>query len=162
MYNLIFHNIPGEPKVSDYFKSEVSYELIVTYAQFFFHVKAQFMEIYVVYGSMSFEMARWTREQKAKVVHFYLKSGSPVTAQRQFRAFFGARETPDRRTIIRLAESFIAQGSVEERGRAGRARTALTPEKINEIADSVKEKPSISVRRLANEAKIAALLHDRF
>ena len=121
----------------------------------FFHAEAQFMEIYVVYGSMSFEMARWNREQKAKVVQFYLKFGSPVTAQRQFRAFFGARETPDRRTIIRLAESFIAQGSVEERGRAGRARTALTPEKINEIADRVKEKPSISVRRLASESKIS-------
>lgn len=100
-------------------------------------------------------MARWSSEQKTKVTEFYLKSGSPILAQRQFRAFFKTREAPDRRTILRIAETFKAQGSVAEKRRTGRGCTALTPQKIREVANKVAKSPNVSVRRLAHEVGIS-------
>ena len=105
----------------------------------------------MIHVSLPSKMSRWNKEEKSKVVAFYLKSGSPTIAQRQFRYFFKSKQAPTRETILKLTEKFIAEGSVADRHRSGRPCAAVTPEKVSQVADVVKRAPQTSVRRIANE-----------
>lgn len=92
-----------------------------------------------------------SKEQKAKVVQLYFKTGSAILAQRAFRSTFKVRYAPDIKTIKLLSERFLAVGSIEKlnQGRSGRKRSKRSSENIEKVKTAIQETPTKSIRKLA-------------
>ena len=85
------------------------------------------MEI-MLYGSSALSIMKpFNTEQKTKIVEFYLKHGSAVLTQRQYRRHFKVREAPTIKTIQRLTEKFLAEGFIRNQnaGNSGRKKKHL-------------------------------------
>ena len=98
-------------------------------------------------------MSLLSQEQKSKLVQFYWETTSIVLTQRKFRAHFKARDAPDRKTILRLSEQFLREGSIKNlnKGRSGRKAVARTPQNIAKVKTAISDDPSKSLRKLAQE-----------
>ena len=70
------------------------------------------MEIMLFGTSALSVMKPFNTEQKTRIVKFYIKHGSAVLTQRQYRRHFKVREAPTIRTIQRLTDKFLAEGSI--------------------------------------------------
>ena len=102
-------------------------------------------------------MKPFSTEQKTQIVKFYLKHGSAVLTQRQYRSHFKVREAPTIKTIRRLTEKFLAEGSVDNQnpGRSGRKKTSRSQEAIRKVTEHVTQTPKVSVRRLASRVGLS-------
>ena len=69
--------------------------------------------------------------QKVKVVLFYAQTKSVVETQRRFRAHFGTRWAPCKKTIYRLCQQFETNGLVLEKKRP-RPASVRTPQSCDE------------------------------
>ena len=98
-------------------------------------------------------MSPLSKEQKSKAVQFYWETSSIISTQRKFRAHFETRYAPDRKTLLRLCEQFLREGSISNlnRGRSGRKADARTPEKIAKVKAAISDDPWKSLRKLAQE-----------
>ena len=98
-------------------------------------------------------MSPLSKEQKGKLVQFYWETKSIVLTQRKFRSHFQTRKTPDRKTILRLCEQLLKEGTLGNlnKGRSGRKPSARTPESIAKVKAAISEDPSKSLRKLAQE-----------
>ena len=78
---------------------------------------------YVVWHERSV-MKPFSTEQKTQIVKFYLKHGSAVLTQRRYRSHFKVRKAPTIKTIQRLTEKFLAEGSTDNKnsGKSGRKK----------------------------------------
>lgn len=92
-------------------------------------------------------------EQKTKVVKWYWATRSIISTQRKFRRYFETTHAPCARSILRLQEKFLAEGSVlnQCKGRSGRKRSKRTPESISKAKTIIEKTPSKSIRKLAQE-----------
>ena len=92
-------------------------------------------------------------EEKVKLVDFYWNTRSIIQTQRKFRAQFGKKRTLTRKTILRLCEGFIKEGSVlnQSRGHSGRPISKRTPDVIKKVRDAIERDPSKSIRKIAQE-----------
>ena len=98
-------------------------------------------------------MSPLSKEQKSKLVQIYWETKSIVLTQRKFRSHFKTRDTPDRKTILRLCEQFLREGSITNlnKGRSGRKALARTPESIKKVKSAIDDDPSKSLRKIAQE-----------
>ena len=98
-------------------------------------------------------MSPLSKDQKSKLVQFYWQTNSIILTQRKFRAHFQTRDAPDRKTILRLCEQFLREGSINNlnKGRSGRKAVARTPETIAKVKAAINDDPSKSLRKLAQE-----------
>ena len=79
------------------------------------------MEIMLYCTSTLSVMKPFNTEPKTHIVKFYLKIGSAALTQRQYRCHFKIREAPTIKTIQRLTEKFLAEGSISNQnsGKSG-------------------------------------------
>ena len=98
-------------------------------------------------------MKRLSTEEKIALVKFYWSSQSIVTTQRQFRAHFKTKFTPCGKTILRLQEKFLRDGTVlnQHKGNSGRPNSKRTPETISKVKSVICKDPKKSVRKVAQE-----------
>lgn len=98
-------------------------------------------------------MKHLSKEEKTKLVQFYWSSRSIILTQRQFRAHFKTRFTPCPKTILRLQEKFLRDGSILNcyKGKSGRPTTQRTPENIAKVKSVVNGDPKKSIRKIAQE-----------
>ena len=98
-------------------------------------------------------MSQLSKEQKSKAVQFYWETGSIISTQRKFRAHFDTRYAPDRKTLLRLSEQILREGSISNlnKGRSSRKADVRTPEKIAKVKAAISDDPSKSLRKLAWE-----------
>ena len=101
-------------------------------------------------------MARYTIEQRVKVIQAYYENG-PLNqnAYRALRDFFGQFNRPNVRTIRKIVQKFEQTGSVGEVKTPVHARTARTAENIAAVRDSVAEEPFTSTRRRAQKLHLS-------
>ena len=88
---------------------------------------------------------RLTLEEKIQIVRLYMKNESFATVRRQWKKHFST-EPPSELTIKRIVDKFEETGSVNERERSGRPRSALTDKKLEEVRNLLEENPNISTR----------------
>ena len=93
-------------------------------------------------------------EEKIKVVRWYWETQSIIATQRKFRSHFRTKHAPCAKSILRLQEKFLADGTVsnQRKGSSGRKRSKRTPEGISKVKDLISNTPSKSIRKLAKEA----------
>lgn len=93
-------------------------------------------------------------EEKTKVVKWYWETRSVISTQRKFRHHFRTKHAPCAKSILRLQEKFLANGSIQNqrKGRSGRKRSRRTPEGISKVKAMISTSPSKSIRKLAQEA----------
>ena len=75
-------------------------------------------------------MLQFTTKEKTELVKFYLKTGSVVKTQRNFKHLFKVRKPPSRNTILNIVNKFYDRGSVENLNKikSGRKCTKSTTE----------------------------------
>ena len=102
-------------------------------------------------------MYRLSKDERTKVVPFYLETKSVVLTQRKFKRNFSARTAPTRKTILRITEKFIAHGTLKNqyKGTCGPKLTIYTTKTIKKLDDIVHQTPKISVRRLAQRPHVS-------
>jgi transposase len=85
-------------------------------------------------------------------VEFYFASNySVITAQSRFRARFGGRACPSRKSILRYVESHRNRGSVIDAKRTGRRRSVLNEETVERVRAAITNSPKKAARRLSQE-----------
>ena len=112
----------------------------------------------MLYGTSALSVMKpFSTEQKTQIVKFYLKHGSAVLTQRQYRSHFKVRKAPTIKTIQRLTEKFLAEGSTDNKnsGKSGRKKTSRSQEAIRKVAEQVGQTPKVSVRRLASRVGLS-------
>ena len=102
-------------------------------------------------------MYRLSKDERIKVVQFYLETKTVILTQRKFKRNFSARTAPTRKTILRSTEKFIAHGTVKNqyKGTCGPKTTISTTKTIKKLDDIVRQTPKISVRRLAQRTHVS-------
>lgn len=98
-------------------------------------------------------MFQLSNDERVKLVDFYWSTKSIVQTQRKFKAHFGKRSAPTRKTILRVCESFIKDASVLNRNKcnSGRKKSKRTPTVIKMVKDVIERDPSKSTRKVAQE-----------
>ena len=93
--------------------------------------------------------------QRTKIVEFYLLSQkSIILTQRRYRAHFNTRDALTKKTIRAVVAKFGETGSVRDRSKTGRPRSARNPENIERVRESLNDVPSTSTRRRSNELEL--------
>jgi hypothetical protein len=89
-------------------------------------------------------MERWSTQQRAAIAEFYFASNySVITAQRRFRARFGGRACPSRKSVLRYVESHRNRGSVIDAKRTGRRRSVRNEETVERVRAAIKQPKEI-------------------
>ena len=98
-------------------------------------------------------MQHLSKEEKTKLVQFYWLSRSIIATQRQFIAHSNTRHTPCPKTILRLQEKFLKNGSIsnQHKGNSGRSKSQRTPQIITKVKSVITECPEKSVRKIAQK-----------
>jgi hypothetical protein len=97
-------------------------------------------------------MAELTPQQRVEVIKtFYLNKCSLTNTRRKLRNFFGLHHVPSSSTIQRVIKNFEILHTLGDVPRSGRKRSVRTPEKVDEVRQSVGERPGTSSRRRAQE-----------
>lgn len=102
-------------------------------------------------------MSQLSKDERTKVVQFYLETRSIVLVQIKFKKHFKVKRAPSGKTIKRLADIFLAEGSVSNRntGRSGRKKSSTTDLDVREVSEVVSRTPKVSVRRIAQLTKLS-------
>ena len=103
-------------------------------------------------------MSQLSTVQRTAIVNFYLRTGSIISTQRLFHKHFKGQGTPTNKTIQRLTEKFLAQGSVNNQntGKSGRKKQSRSVHNVQKVAERVSRTPQVSVRRLASQVGLSA------
>lgn len=97
-------------------------------------------------------MERLTIEQRIQIVEIYIQNSKVlVTTIRKIKRKFGKKFKISPNTVKNIVDKFYQFGSVHDRPRSGRPRTARSTENIAAVSESVSETPSTSVRHRAQE-----------
>ena len=88
------------------------------------------------------------------VLEFYLKSGSVIQAQRDFKRHLNVNKCPSAREIRHYAKKFGETASAQPSTSLGRRRSARTPENIGAVRNAVLRSPTRSTRRLSQTLNI--------
>lgn len=95
-------------------------------------------------------------QQRAEIVKTFYQSGSSISITvRQFNAKFGKSNCPSKPTIFSLVKSFEAFGSVADRPKSGRPRSARMLANISRTRESVEANESTSIRHRAQELNLS-------
>ena len=121
----------------------------------FLVIRCVFHGIFMFSTNALFPMKQLSIEQRTVTVKHYLKSGS--VTQRQFRSHFKVREAPTVKTIQRLTEKFLSEGSIRNlnTGRSGRKKESRRQDNVEKVAKRVSETPKVSVRRLSSQVGLS-------
>jgi transposase len=90
--------------------------------------------------------SRLSLEERVQVVLLYAKFESFVEVQRKWRNHFDT-EPPSKPTILSLVEKFKETGSVHDRHRSGRPRSAVTKESIENVTELLNNSSNLSIRQ---------------
>ena len=155
--NIMISILQGVPQLCTTFESLIKDPVFDQSRDFLFHV-LQIALLFCLAQSTSFcDMDRLSKDERIKVVRFYLETRSIILTQRKFKRHFSARTAPTRKTILRITEKFIAHGTVQNQNKStcGPKRTVSTSQTIKKLADAVRQKPKSSVRRLAKQTRVS-------
>ena len=89
-------------------------------------------------------------DERVQVVLLYAKFESFILVQREWRKRF-ATQPPSSQTIRNLVDKFKETGSVLDRERPGRPRSAVTEEAIESVTDLLTENKNLSIRKGAKD-----------
>lgn len=93
-------------------------------------------------------------EKRAFIIEHYFCSSSYKTVQERFANKFPDSVVPNKSTIKRIVDHFRTEFSVTPKKKM-RPSSVLTPDKLTELSTKITDKPSTSVRKLAQQAQIA-------
>jgi hypothetical protein len=100
-------------------------------------------------------VAPLTKEQKTRIVEWFLQTNSIVTVQRRFKNQYKCKEAPARNTLKTLVEQFRANGNVAGKKRGWSKPRVRTPDTVETIHASVASSPTRkSVGQLAAENEV--------
>ena len=85
-------------------------------------------------------------EDRVKVVLLYAKFESSDQVQREWRKQLGT-QPPTKKTVLALVDKFKETGSVHDRERSGRSRSAVTAEAVENVNKQLKETSNLSIRK---------------
>ena len=89
---------------------------------------------------------RLSIEERIKIVELHNKFRSFIMVQREWKNHF-TTNPPCNQTIARTVQKFEETGSVHDRKRSARSRTANTEENLEKVTESLKISPSKSIRQ---------------
>lgn len=97
-------------------------------------------------------MERYTIPQRVQIIKFFYQNGCSIRqTYRALREIYGRVSRPTERTIRRLITKFENTGSVSDQTVPVRRRTARSIENIEAVRQSVRNNPSQSISRRAQE-----------
>lgn len=111
-------------------------------------------------------MERYNIQQRVEIVKAFYQSGSSISITvRQLNAKFGKNKCPSKPTIYSLVNAFETFGSVADRPKSGRPRSARMFENIVKTHESVDVNESTSIRHRAQElnlsrSSLSRIMHD--
>lgn len=85
-------------------------------------------------------------EERIQVILLYAKFESSDQVQREWRKQIGT-QPPSKPTILDLVAKFKETGSVNDRERTGRPRTAVTVEAVESVTEQLLETSNLSIRK---------------
>ena len=104
----------------------------------------------------SFEMTRFTKQQRFFIAAWFECHRSIILVQRKFRAKFGKHvDAPTDKTILNIHRKASEDGELEDEQRPGRSRTATPNENVEDLRASVSHQPQTSVRRRSRELQVS-------
>lgn len=116
-------------------------------------------------ADLSVTMSQWSSEHRAFAVETFFKSNeSYVIARRQFCSKFGIRrirDGPSVNLIRSWVQRFRATASAMNVARPGPSRSSRTPENIELVESSLREKLRLSIRKRAASLGLPrAIIHE--
>ena len=94
-----------------------------------------------------------TNLERARILELYLKSGSIIQSQRDYKRIYKVRKCPSKREIIHYAKIFRESASAQSLPGPGRPRNARTPENIATVHDDVMQSPDRSTQKIITSIK---------
>ena len=120
---------------------------LITYCLFYFRYR--YRQPFIMAN------AQLTFEEKKFILKCYWKHENIMEVQRQFNRQF-QKTPPTRRTIARIKEKFEVHGTLHNVSKqcSGRPRTSTSPNKHNQLQETLSRSPKKSVRQLGREMSI--------
>ena len=105
-----------------------------------------------MYTLVSVAKMVWSREERAFAVETYFSNAhSVIVVQRAFRRHFNLPprgRVPDRKSILLWVDAFRETGNVSKK-RKGPSKTVTTPQKVEQVRQSMLQSPTRSARKQA-------------
>ena len=88
------------------------------------------------------------QEHRAKIVELYFScNGSIKAMQGSYKVIFDEERSPDKSCMLALVSKFKEMGSLVDKWRSDRPRTVRTDVSIQDVSESVAERPTSSTRK---------------
>lgn len=95
-------------------------------------------------------------QQRAEIVKIFYQSGNSISVTvKKLNAKFGKNKCPSKPTIYNLVKAFEAFGSVADRPKSGRPRSARIPENIASTRESIEDNKCTSISHRAQELNLS-------